>query len=360
MIYMTKSSSQSLQVVETHGDFKLELSPVYDLLLSLYAISSTASDSKPGWARSVKRKLQPSSRKTLRYFFETEEHLGLNALALAIRLPPPRTVEDFLHLLETLDSEDFVHTLLARLDPAMPLLPSLLHHLSEKRKLTEEERKALKELQGRYSVETLSRLETFHQHREELHKDFIVLLSEYWAGFFSHEFERILPELEESAKRLQEIASLSSMTEILSQIAGGLILPADLSGKQFTFAPSFYSTPFVFNQSSQKEFLLIFPARSPRNQDEAAKGEVIRALRAIADPTRLEIVRLLAQREMYALELARLLSLAHPTVLHHMATLRVAGFVQTELRGGNSYYRLKSEKANEVFQQLNLLLTKRI
>jgi DNA-binding transcriptional ArsR family regulator len=357
---MTKGISSSLRVVETHGDFKIEISPVYDLLLSLFAISSAATDSKPGWARSLKRKLQPSSRKTLRYFFETEEHLGLNALALAIRLPPPRTVEDFLHLLDKVDIEDFVHTLLGRLDPAMPLLPSLLHHLWEKEKLTEGERKAFKELQGRYSAETLSRLEAFHKHREELRKDFIILLSEYWTDFFSHEFERILPELEESAERLQEIARLSSMTEILSQIAGGLILPANLSGKQFTFAPSFYSTPFVFNQSSQREFLLIFPARSPRNQDEAAKGEIIRALRALADPTRMEIVRLLAQREMYALELARILSLAHPTVLHHMATLRVAGFVQTELRSGNNYYRLQSEKANEVFQQLNVLLTKRI
>src|SRR2546422_9366053 len=47
--------------------------------------------------------------------------------------------------------------------------------------------------------------------------------------------------------------------------------------------------------------------------------------RALADPTRIRILGLLAERPMYGQELAKVLDVKPPTVSHHIAPLVMAG-----------------------------------
>jgi len=51
--------------------------------------------------------------------------------------------------------------------------------------------------------------------------------------------------------------------------------------------------------------------------------------------------------------------LTHPTVLHHLASLRAAGFVITELKEGNNYYSLVPKKWEKLSEELKNFLTKR-
>lgn len=63
---------------------------------------------------------------------------------------------------------------------------------------------------------------------------------------------------------------------------------------------------------------------------------MLRALKALADASRLKILGLLASRECSVEELATLLDLKAPTVSHHLARLRDAELVS--MRGqGNSH-----------------------
>ena len=81
--------------------------------------------------------------------------------------------------------------------------------------------------------------------------------------------------------------------------------------------------------------------------------QVVRSLRAIADPTRLRILELLRRKGccsigkgtgMCACDIEGQVKLSQPTISHHMAILRKAGLVHAEKHGLWMWYR-RNEKA---------------
>jgi DNA-binding transcriptional ArsR family regulator len=68
----------------------------------------------------------------------------------------------------------------------------------------------------------------------------------------------------------------------------------------------------------------------------------VRLLAALADPTRLAIVRQLAgQAEVCACDFTSCCDVGQPTVSHHLRVLREAGIVTAERRGQWIFYRLE-------------------
>lgn len=64
------------------------------------------------------------------------------------------------------------------------------------------------------------------------------------------------------------------------------------------------------------------------------------AFRALGDPTRLRILRLLAHAPLNVSELVSLLGLAQPSVSHHLGKLRGLELVQEQRQAGFSFYSL--------------------
>jgi ArsR family transcriptional regulator, arsenate/arsenite/antimonite-responsive transcriptional repressor len=80
----------------------------------------------------------------------------------------------------------------------------------------------------------------------------------------------------------------------------------------------------------------------------------VRLFQALADPTRLAIVRELAGApEVCACDFTSCCDVRQPTVSHHLKVLREAGIVETERRGTWIYYRL-APSAAERLQSLAL------
>ena len=75
----------------------------------------------------------------------------------------------------------------------------------------------------------------------------------------------------------------------------------------------------------------------------------VRFLRALADPTRLAIVReLAAANEVCACDFTTCCTVGQPTVSHHLRVLREAGVVTSERRGTWIYYRLDPRAAERL------------
>jgi ArsR family transcriptional regulator len=79
-------------------------------------------------------------------------------------------------------------------------------------------------------------------------------------------------------------------------------------------------------------------------------------LQGAADPTRLAILRQLATGEsvadgICACDFTACCEVAQPTVSHHLKVLREAGWVRSERRASNVWYRLRPE-ALERFQRI--------
>jgi ArsR family transcriptional regulator len=67
----------------------------------------------------------------------------------------------------------------------------------------------------------------------------------------------------------------------------------------------------------------------------------VRLLQALADPTRLAIVRELAgSEEVCACDFTSCCDVRQPTVSHHLRVLREAGVIESERRGSWVWYRL--------------------
>jgi len=77
-----------------------------------------------------------------------------------------------------------------------------------------------------------------------------------------------------------------------------------------------------------------------------------RYLKAIADPTRLKILKLLQHRTSCVCELTSVLGLAQPTVSRHLRVLEDAGFVESERRGLRMDYVLTEDDAPPMVRQL--------
>ncbi len=97
--------------------------------------------------------------------------------------------------------------------------------------------------------------------------------------------------------------------------------------------------------------------RRPVGMGEDAVGDAAAVHAALGEPARLVLVRLLARHgSLCVCELQAALSLAQPTVSHHLKILREAGLVEAERRGTWVYYRLRREPLKRLLSHLVTLL----
>ena len=77
---------------------------------------------------------------------------------------------------------------------------------------------------------------------------------------------------------------------------------------------------------------------SPDSAAPPSGGLTVRVLRALADPTRLQLMRALSLECRSVTQLVADSRLPQPMVSHHLAILRKSGLARYERRGGYKYY----------------------
>ncbi len=77
-----------------------------------------------------------------------------------------------------------------------------------------------------------------------------------------------------------------------------------------------------------------------------------RTIRALADPTRREILRALRERDMAAGELAARFPITGPSVSHHLSVLKDAGLVTAEREGRSIVYSLNATVFQEFVEEM--------
>ena len=76
------------------------------------------------------------------------------------------------------------------------------------------------------------------------------------------------------------------------------------------------------------------------------------AFKALADPTRREILKLLRKGPRTSGEIAEQFETAWPTISRHLGVLRDAGLILSERRGQQIVYELNTTVFNDVVEQL--------
>jgi len=83
------------------------------------------------------------------------------------------------------------------------------------------------------------------------------------------------------------------------------------------------------------------------------KNEV-KILKALADETRIRIIQCLLDGEKCACSVVPNVNKAQPTVSQHLKILEEAGIVESRRVGTNIWYKIKSKKARQIMEILNI------
>jgi ArsR family transcriptional regulator len=75
---------------------------------------------------------------------------------------------------------------------------------------------------------------------------------------------------------------------------------------------------------------------------------IANAYKALGDPTRREVLRLLREGDLAAGELAGQFEISWPSVSRHLKVLETAGLVASERRGGNIIYSLRTSVLEDI------------
>jgi DNA-binding transcriptional ArsR family regulator len=187
----------------------------------------------------------------------------------------------------------------------------------------------------------------------------VTALQAYYLAFFSEEEKRLAPVLQEALTLAQAKAQRLSVPELITDLSQGLRFEK-IKYKQLLLIPAFYTTPLVvMDEIDENLGVFLFgarPATMSAIPGELVPDGLIRALKALADPTRLKILHFLTHETLTPSELSRRLSLRAPTVTHHLSELRLAGLVNVTLKGQEKLYSARLEAVEETFGNLQTFL----
>jgi DNA-binding transcriptional ArsR family regulator len=202
---------------------------------------------------------------------------------------------------------------------------------------------------------------------EEFGERYLEALRAYQEVFFAEEERRIRPALQSAVSRGQELAGRLALPDLLEELSQGLRFDASPKTTELVLAPSYWCTPLMYLSTlSPTREIRLFGARPPDASlvpGETVPDALLRALKALSDPTRLRILHYLTEEPLTPAQLARRLRLRAPTVTHHLKALRLAGLVQLTLgmaeKGEDArHYATRSEAVAAAFDSLQGFLEK--
>jgi DNA-binding transcriptional ArsR family regulator len=299
----------------------------YDFFVSLWIIHRPDQFGlRPSWAAGV-RSRQPSN---LRDTLEQSQQFIRVPMHWVNSLPEPKDASTALDALRNTPPEDRLPTLVNEDEADLKFLLSL----EGKQRLTAKIEAQIKAYRGsKRATKTIIRsIFEAWSNKRDFGEKLLSALEVYNENFFSEEESRIIPAQTSALEQAKALSAEQSLLSILEQLSAGVRMDWVSSLTTLIIAPSFWGSPFVFFDSlKEKTGILLFGARPkgvPLVPGELVPEELINALKALADPTRLRILRYLLETPSTPSQLAKVLRLRPPTVIHHLNNLRLAGLVR--------------------------------
>lgn len=305
----------------------------YDLFVSLWILHRPDEFGlRPSWAAGVRSRLPIHLRDVLEH---SQTFLSV-PLSWLHNLSKPKDSQVVLEALERLAPEDRLPALVfgQKQGPRVDAYRECLLSFEGKQRFSSNFEARIKETMnnpdrytkafGRAAFEAWS-------DRKAYGEKFFQALQAYVNNFFLEEEPRIIPAQETALKQAQEMAKEMDVLALLEELSEGVRMDWISEVSMLVLAPSFWGAPFVFyDRLAENEGIILFGARPDGKTlvpGELVPEELLNALKALADPTRLRILRYLLEKPSTPGELAKFLRLRPPTVFHHLQSLRLAGLV---------------------------------
>ena len=338
----------------------------YDFFISLSVLHNPQTFGlRAAWAAGMRSRLPGEERESLEQF-EKIPFAG-QPFPWIYTLPDPKDGAAILAALEELPVEDRLRTLAQW--PKMPdEVASTLLGVYETGQWGEAQVKVLRDHFREKGEKDLAKPEaienTFSWFADPRGSGERLLqaLRTYHEVFFAEEENRIRPALQRGLEEAQALADRLSVPDLVEKLSQGVRLEGGFEAPELLMAPSFWGTPLlIFGMVSEEREIMLFGAR-PKDASlvpgELVPDAQLRAPKALSDPTRLRILRYLAEEPLTPTQLSRRLRLRPSTVVHHLDILRLATLVQLSLgsKGKEKRYAARTETVGEIFTGLEQFL----
>lgn len=186
---------------------------------------------------------------------------------------------------------------------------------------------------------------------------FVKFLWHYWSEYFHEEFYWIEPLLVASIRqrapeaRRDGAGLIATLTP--SVAAGGL--PVDETSTVRLLPSVFCVSDRVLGTQAEGMLTACYPVQPGiyrRPENLAPPEPLARLLFALADETRLKLLKLMLEEHKCTRDLADALGLAEPTVSRHLRRLRDVDLVEATVDGNYIYYTAKLERIAELHMKV--------
>ena len=327
----------------------------YDFLISLAVGGEDLGELPPAdarWLREARASLPADVRASMLVGDRTRSGLASEMTALVVAHRAARDAADLVALVEATPALEIARLLLS------------LHQPPEVRELIDRalagDAEAAAKAEDALEVDDRARPAARNTLRdpvgaaERLH-----LALRAWLGPFREREAEVGRALERDvAAREGDRRSLDPL-DLVERTTGGIRILPEPGVRRVVLAPSYFSRPYNYVFAADDWRLYCYPIadaalgdRSPFDPPESA----VRLYRALGDPSRLRVLKLLSDRDMYLTEIAQQLDLSKPTIKHHLAQLRAAGLVTTIDAGAVTYYSLRRQRLDDASAELHAYL----
>jgi DNA-binding transcriptional ArsR family regulator len=287
--------------------------------------------------------------------------LHASLISLVMRCPEPRDTAHFLDWLDSMPAAELAEALLDQDGLGADWPEVLAATLASPRNEETQSR-----LLTRYVEEQWPTVARIVDDLDAARSELVHALRVWYDAVFAREVEHVLPMVRREAAALERRRAELPVELFVEEAMRGVQWQRPAGLRRIILAPSYFARPAVFYHFWHGTLTFCAPVDDSRLEPverrelEGASGiEVLRFFEALGDATRLRILRLLSQREMYLTELAEKLGLTKATTKHHMVRLRAAGLVTLYDRERLTYYAIRPDVAAHANQLLSRYLGSR-
>lgn len=339
----------------------------YDLFISLEVLHEPERYGlRANWAAGVRSRLSPEQREFLQDVIKSRRVWPIPWVA---SLSGPKNSAAVLAQLEKIPAD---RRLIELTRPYMyQAAQDILHPVAQKNSWTAQDQTDLYtvyndlhregHIKRKTSEDEVEKILTTWAESAKFGESYLDVLQTYYDVFFHEEETRIWPALQHSSAQAQQLVQELSLDELLTTLSQGLRFSYDgrEQMQEILMVPSFWTTPLSwFNDLGHdgKRWLFLFGGRP--NDVSLVPGEMVpellyNTLKALADPTRLRILKHLTEEPLTPAELARRLRLRPPTVIHHLDVLRLARLVSVTISKQGRRYETRQEAIDVASSMLN-------
>lgn len=206
----------------------------------------------------------------------------------------------------------------------------------------------------------------------ELKRRTIAMYEGIWESVYREAREAELPALRDAARRgaaFVERGFAEAYVSLTGQRVPDVLDRPPPSITRIAFCPSTHLGGFVSYIAYQPDLIVYFAAppfvhrcqerdpssaQAPDARFAAAdtQADLLDAARALADPTRLRMLDLLLEGELYAQEIVGRLGIAQSATSRHLSQLERAGLVTVQARRGSKYYAVNPARLEALASSL--------